>query len=105
MPSKLYEKIYQITMEIPKGYVTNYGTIAALAGNPKASRVVGYALHQNPKPKTIPCHRVVFKDGSLCTGFAFGGIDVQRKLLLEEGVLFLDDGRVDLKQSGWLTKK
>ncbi len=102
MSSKLYDKIYEIVEQIPKGKVTNYGTIAMLCGNPKASRAVGFALHQNPKPGIIPCHRVVFKDGSLCTGFAFGGFDAQKKLLLDEGVHFLPDGRVDLKSSGWL---
>ncbi len=96
------EKIYEVVKQIPKGKVLNYGKVAALAGNPKASRIVGYALHKNPQPGVIPCHRVVFKNGGVCTGFAFGGPQVQRDLLLGEGVVFLPDGRVDMELCSWL---
>ena len=54
-----------------------------------------------PEPGAIPCHRIVFADGRLADGFAFGGPDVQRHLLEEEGVSFLPDGRVDLKECRW----
>ena len=73
-----------------------YGGVAALAGNPRMARIVGYALHQNPQPGVIPCHRVVNREGCLAPAFAFGGEEVQRALLENEGVLFLADGRVDL---------
>jgi methylated-DNA-protein-cysteine methyltransferase-like protein len=43
---------------------------------------------------------VVFRDGSVCTGYAFGGPEVQRRLLSEEGVSFLPDGRVDMEMCG-----
>ncbi len=98
----LNEKIYNIVEQIPKGFVATYGQIAALAGNPRASRAVGFALHRNPRPGVIPCHRVVFKNGSICTGFAFGGPDVQRELLLQEGVIFLNDTHVDMEKCAWL---
>lgn len=55
-----------------------------------------------PSPGGIPCHRVVFKDGGLCGGLAFGGEGIQRALLEEEGVVFLPDGRVDMARCGWL---
>lgn len=96
-----YEAVYRQTCRIPEGRVATYGQIALLAGRPRASRIVGGALHRNPRPGVIPCHRVVFRDGSLCPGFAFGGEDAQRRLLLGEGVAFLPDGRVDLSQCGW----
>ena len=50
----------------------------------------------------IPCHRVVFQDGSTCTGYAFGGPEVQRRMLEDEGVRFLPDGRVDMAACRWL---
>ncbi len=100
--SELYSKIYDIVMQIPKGSVATYGQVAALAGNPRAARAVGFALHRNPRPGKIPCHRVVFKNGSVCTGFAFGGAKVQKQLLVDEGVLFLDDIHVDMKKCAWL---
>ncbi len=93
-----FEKIYEVVKSIPKGSVMTYGQVAALAGNPRWSRVVGYALHVNPDSDKIPCHRVVMRDGSVSSGFAFGGPDVQRKLLESEGVTFTPEGRVDLKK-------
>ena len=96
-----FEKIYEVVKSIPKGKVASYGTVALLAGNPRWSRVVGYALHVNPQPGTIPCHRVVTKNGELSKAFAFGGENMQHTLLTEEGVEFLPDGRVDMKRCHW----
>lgn len=92
----VFEKVYKAVAKIPKGKVLTYGDIAIELGlNP---RVVGYALHANKNGETVPCHRVVFKDGSLATGYAFGGKDVQKKLLLNEGVSFIGE-KVNLKTS------
>lgn len=96
-----FEKIYDAVKKIPRGKVCTYGQIAAMAGNPRWSRVVGYALHVNPEPGTIPCHRVVTRNGEVSKAFAFGGENMQRLLLSEEGVEFLDDGRVDLRRYFW----
>ena len=93
-----FEKIYEVVKSIPEGKVATYGLVAVLAGNPRWSRVVGYALHVNPEPGVIPCHRVVNREGRLAPSFAFGGEDVQRQLLLAEGITFEPDGRVDLKK-------
>ena len=97
-----FEKIYTVVKRIPKGKVASYGTVAAMAGNPRWARVVGYALHVNPEPIAIPCHRVVTKDGSISAAFAFGGENMQRLLLSEEGIEFLPDGSVDMKKYAWL---
>lgn len=96
-----FERIYEIVKQIPKGKVASYGRVAALAGNPAWSRVVGYALHVNPDPDSIPCYRVVTKDGKLSEAFAFGGINMQRELLEKDGVGFLADGRVDMDKFEW----
>ncbi len=96
-----FEKIYDAVRKIPRGKVCSYGQIAAMAGNPRWSRVVGYALHVNPEPGTIPCHRVVTKNGEVSKAFAFGGENMQRVLLAEEGIEFLDDGRINMKKYSW----
>ena len=71
-------------------------------GNPRRARFVGFAMHASPGMAAgVPCHRVVFKDGSLARGFAFGGEGVQRRMLEEEGVAFLPDGRVDMDRHLW----
>ena len=102
MASEFTKRIYAVVRQIPPGSVASYGQVAFLAGNPRGARGVGFALHRNPEPGVIPCHRVVFKDGSLCSGFAFGGEGAQRALLEAEGVEFLPDGRVNMARCGWL---
>lgn len=100
MPKSTFERIYEVVKLIPKGKVATYGQIALLAGNPRWSRVVGYALHVNPDPASIPCHRVVNRFGQVSKAFAFGGENVQIHLLEEEGVA-LTDGHVDLSKYLW----
>ena len=78
--------VYEATRRIPRGKVATYGQIALIAGRPNAARAVGQILHRNPEQGITPCHRVVFADGSLASGFAFGGSGVQAELLNAEGV-------------------
>jgi methylated-DNA-protein-cysteine methyltransferase-like protein len=94
-------RVYELVRQIPEGRVASYGQIAFMAGSWRASRAVGYALHRNPYHGKVPCHRVVFKDGGLASGFAFGGQDVQRQLLESEGVKFTADGHVDMNECRW----
>ena len=96
-----FDLIYDAVRRIPRGKVASYGQIAALAGNPRWSRVVGYALHVNPDPSDVPCYRVVTKDGRLSEAFAFGGINVQRELLERDGVEFDSEGRVVMEKYRW----
>lgn len=95
-----FEKIYNEVKKIPKGKVAAYSTIATMAGNKHWSRVVGFALHVNPDPSTIPCHRVVHKDGSVSRAFAFGGYSKQIELLKAEGVGFIND-KVKMDKYEW----
>ena len=96
-----FHRIYDVVRRIPRGRVATYGQIAMLAGNPHWSQVVGYALHVNPNPQVIPCYRVVNRFGEVSRAFAFGGGDEQRRLLEEDGVEFLPNGRVDLSRYLW----
>ena len=64
MEQSTFDKIYEVVKQIPYGQVATYGQVAALAGNKRWARVVGYALHANPDPDHIPCYRVVNKEGS-----------------------------------------
>lgn len=100
MGKNSYEKIYDVVRQIPRGYVATYGQVAALAGNKRWARVVGYALHVNPDPDKIPCYRVVNREGKLSEAFAFGGINQQEVMLKEDGIEVLD-GKVNLEQYQW----
>ena len=98
----VFSRIYKVVCDIPKGKVATYGLVAGLAGNPRWARVVGYALHNNPSPYVIPCHRVVNREGKVAQSFAFGGGNAQRKLLEEEGIVFDNDGCVELDKFLWV---
>ena len=92
------DRVYAAVRLIPRGSVATYGQIAAAIGNRRLARVVGYALHVNPEPGVIPCHRVVKRDGEVSSAFAFGGANRQVELLKAEGVGFLDGSHVDMTQ-------
>lgn len=92
-----FDRVYEAVKLIPRGRVATYGQVAEALGNKRLSRVVGYALHANPQPGVIPCHRVVRRDGAVSRAFAFGGANRQVELLKAEGVGFLDNSRVDLE--------
>lgn len=101
MQNGFFEKVYEVVKQIPVGKVATYGQIARLCGNKRMSRQVGWALHVNPEPYVVPCHRVVNREGRLAPAFAFGGIDVQKQLLVSEGVSFVDDATVDIAKHLW----
>ena len=93
-----FEEVYEKVSQIPKGKVATYGDIARAIGNPRMSRQVGWALHVNPKPGTIPCHRVVNRFGGLSSAFAFGGQNMQKVLLEEENIKVDENFTVDLEK-------
>lgn len=98
-------KVFAAVRRVPCGKVATYGQIARMIGSPRSARYVGYALRANPAPGidpgSIPCHRIVFKDGRLTDGYAFGGPGEQRRLLAAEGVAFADNDHVDLDACLW----
>lgn len=95
---KTNERVFEIVRGIPKGKVMTYGQIAIIL-NLSSPRIVGWALHKNPDSDKTPCHRVVFADGRLSPGYAFGGWDKQYAKLKAEGVRFTKHDKVDLQQS------
>lgn len=97
----VFEKIYEVVLRIPEGKVATYGQVASYAGNPRWARVVGFALHNNPAPGIIPCHRVVNREGRVAESFVFGGGNMQRELLEKEGVKFLADNSINLEEYLW----
>jgi methylated-DNA-protein-cysteine methyltransferase-like protein len=97
---ELSEKVYRIVRQIPEGRVLTYGDVARMTGI-RSPRVVGIFLHRNPDPAKTPCHRVVNHIGKVSSGYAFGGAEVQKKKLIDEGVPFVKD-RVNLRVSLWI---
>lgn len=116
MPSSLFKQIRDVVKIVPFGKVLTYGDVAEIVGIADA-RKVGWALHGN-QDKTIPCHRIVKKngyiaasyqstvdpilrDGSKISGFNFAGPSEQKVLLEREGVTFISDGQVDMEKYRW----
>lgn len=91
------KRIYEAVKKIPKGKVATYADVAEMAGDRKMARAVGNALHKNPDPSTIPCHRVVNSKGELAGEYAFGGAWKQAQILECEGVE-ITEGKVNLKK-------
>lgn len=71
--------LHHLVADLVYGRTASYGSLAELAGNPKAVRAVGTACATNPLPIVVPCHRVVRADGAL--GGYLGGIEAKRTLL------------------------
>ena len=95
-----FGQVYEYVKRVPRGKVVTYGQVAAAVGAPRCARQVGWALHVNPEPGVIPCHRVVNREGRLAPAFAFGGEEVQASLLEAEGVC-VREGCVDLQIYQW----
>lgn len=83
--SEFNDKVKKVVAKIPKGKVMTYKEVAAAAGNPAAARAVANIMAKNYDPD-VPCHRVIRTDGSL-GGYNRGGIEVKKRILLEEGVV------------------
>lgn len=90
--ANFFEEVYKQVKEVPRGKVVTYGQVAAKIGT-RDARKIGWALHANDDPKT-PCHRVVTKEGRVSESYSFGGADLQREKLEEEGVGFKDKTHV-----------
>jgi len=84
-PRGFSRKVLEATARIPYGAVSTYGDIARRAGSPRAARAAGNALHDNPIPIVVPCHRVVPSTGGVGK---YGGSEWRKEFLLRmEGAL------------------
>ncbi|MBZ4189524.1 MGMT family protein [Niabella beijingensis] len=98
----IFDLIYEIARQIPKGRVTSYGAIAKAIGSGKSARMVGWAMSNagRVKPK-IPAHRVVNSTGLLSGKHAFKTPTQMQELLEKEGVKIKNDKVVDFKTRFW----
>ncbi|RIK45695.1 MAG: 6-O-methylguanine DNA methyltransferase [Chloroflexi bacterium] len=95
------ERVYAIVRQIPEGKVTTYGTIAAVLGDRRGARMVGWAMSNCPPDVSLIAHRVVNRYGGLSGGWAWGHPDIMKQHLLDEGVTFIDEYQVDLAAHLW----
>lgn len=96
------DAVIKIIHSIPYGKVTTYGTVATIAGSPRAAREVGYLLHSLTEKYNLPWQRVINKQGYISIrGGDINMKNLQKSLLEEEGVEVSKDFMVDLEIYGW----
>lgn len=96
-----YARVYALVRQVPPGKVVTYGQVAALVGQPRAARAVGYALRFLPADADVPWHRVLNHRGQISPRTPAESPLLQRLLLEAEGVVFDTEGRVDLAVYRW----
>ncbi|HEY9774804.1 MAG TPA: MGMT family protein [Planktothrix sp.] len=118
--TEVYAEIYTIVQGIPKGRVLTYGLISSMIGGRMSAQGVGWALkalgaRKRNQPKeskaeakeifnmdTVPWQRVVNSSGGTSTHkIADIPPDLQRHLLEAEGVVFNDEGQLNLDEYLW----
>lgn len=95
----LMARVFTLVKACPVGKVTTYGWLAKAVGYPRGARMIGWFMHESPEG--VPAQRVINSKGELSGSWAFGSPERMRQLLEEEGIIFSDQGRVDLKRYGW----
>ncbi|MFK7818862.1 MAG: MGMT family protein [Planctomycetaceae bacterium] len=108
MSSPTIDLIYKTVRRVPKGRVATYGQIAALAGFPKHSRYVGYALRQLPTGSRVPWHRIVNARGEVSERGQQTDRDCKSEQtwrLLDEGVDVSQHGRISLAEYQYRPRK
>ena len=95
-----FQKVFKIVAEIPYGKVTTYGDIAMAIGLKSSARMVGWALNATIGDDSLPCHRVINRNGELTGKRHFRTPTLMRELLENEGIEFIGD-EVNLKKHLW----
>lgn len=96
----LSQKVYDYLTIIPKGKVVTYKQVAEYLGNKGLARVVGSILHKNPDGDKYPCYKVLNSKGELAKAFVFGGKNIQKERLENDGIKVVND-KVDLSIYQW----
>ena len=95
----MYEQIYDVVKQIPYGKVASYGQIARIVGTCTA-RMVGYAMSAL-RSENVPWQRVINSQGKVSQHGDGIGTTLQRQLLIDEGVVFDAQDKVDFNLYGW----
>ena len=105
---EFYQKVWDLVRQIPLGKVSTYGKIAAMLPPPPGMDIKAYLAFgarwvggaMAACPQGVPWQRVINSQGKVSLRPGGGGSD-QRELLEDEGVVFDEHDRVDLKIFAW----
>ncbi|MFK7931450.1 MAG: MGMT family protein [Myxococcota bacterium] len=92
------QQVYAVVNRIPPGRVCTYGDVAAVLGNRRWARRVGWALGRlsETQAKRVPWQRVINAQGRISLKDDLLRGDLQHGILMEEGIEFDENGRCDL---------
>lgn len=97
-----FQKVFEVTKQIPFGRVTSYGAIARCIGSAQSSRMVGWALNKCIyNEDAIPAHRVVNRIGLLTGKNHFRTPTLMKELLESEGIKIKNDKVADFEKLFW----
>lgn len=100
-----FDKVYEVTKQIPFGRVSTYGAIADYLALGSA-RMVGWALNKcHFQEDAIPAHRVVNRKGELTGRVMFATPTMMEELLENEGVKISKDKVIDFESHFWHPKE
>ena len=105
MPAKydnFFERVYEVTRQIPYGKVTSYGAIAKVLGASRSARMVGWAMNASHNLEDVPAHRVVNRNGLLTGKHHFDGTNLMQQLLESEGIVVIDNQIIDFEKHFWM---
>ena len=97
----VYTRIVDMVRQIPYGRVATYGQIALIVGD-CTPRMVGFCMASLDGDNDVPWHRVINRQGKISPRGVGFGAQLQRELLLQEGVEFSDADRIGFRRFGWL---
>ena len=103
MVNTFTEKVINLIKQIPAGKVVTYGQIAEYAGNSRGARQISWILSSSSKKYDLPWHRVINSHGKISLKHP-KDYEYQKDLLKKEGISFLINDRIDLKNYMWKIK-
>jgi methylated-DNA-protein-cysteine methyltransferase-like protein len=98
----LWDPVYKLVKQIPRGRVLSYGAVAKILRLRGGARSAGRAMAATPSGKGIPWHRVLSANGKIVIREPY--CSLQRKLLKSEGVEVIES-RVRMKQYLWVPSR
>ena len=99
--TSFFERVYDVTCQIPYGKVTSFGAIAKVLGSPKSARMVGWALNAVHNRSDVPAHRVLNRKGLLTGKHHFQGANLMQQLLESEGHTVIENQLQNFEENFW----
>lgn len=92
------KRVISVVEKIPVGKVVSYGQVALYIGTPRAARQVGWILNKLEENTPLPWWRVVNNQGRISIKGSKYSADLQKQLLLQEGILIQEDLTFDIEE-------